>query len=191
MSKRLAFLIYAWGSTAIFSLLIIWLATIPNLRSGTMVTDEVIKVVFRMSMYAILFILIYRSIIITLKTTVERLSKWRSKREEIEDSEFVLIIETLAVVLVIFATTTFAFAEEHIQFYTQGRNRVELSEEKVIDGKTYVVKSIFEEADKDILVSVMSILLTAIVVYSIPVIGELEMAIKHKYDENKGKKKKD
>jgi len=35
---------------------------------------------------------------------------------------------------------------------------------------------------KDVLVSVMSILLTGIVVYTLPVIGELEMALKHKFE---------
>jgi hypothetical protein len=186
--KKVAFLIYAWGSTLLFALGIIWLSTIPNFETGPATTDEVIKVVFRMTLYSIFFILIYRSIIVTLKTTVQRLAKWRSRREEIEDSEFVLIIETLVVILVVFITTTFAFVEENIQFYTEGRNKADTV--LVNDNIAYVQQSVISESNKDILVSVMSVLLTAIVVYSIPVIGELELAIKHKFEQEKRNSKK-
>lgn len=182
--KKLAFLLYAWGSTLLFAFIIYWLATVPNLQAGDVVTDEVIKVVFRMTLYAIFFILIYRSIIITLKTTVERLSKWRSKQEEMEDSEFVLIIETLVVILTIFITITFAFFEQNVQFYTPGRNginNVVTIQQNGVD-VPYIPQASIAEANKGVLISVMSILLTAIVVYSIPVIGELEIAIKHKIE---------
>lgn len=189
--RKLAFLLYAWGSTFLFAFIIYWLATVPNLRAGDMVTDEVIKVIFRMTLYAIFFVLTYRSIIITLKTTVERLSKWRSRREEVEDSEFVLIIETLVVILVIFVSVTFAFFEQHVQFYTQGRNG---GAEVVMvkkDGKdvAYIPQNTIAEANKSVLVSVMATLLTAIVVYSIPVIGELEVAIKHKIERETKRRK--
>lgn len=186
--KKIAFLIYAWGSTVLFGALIIWLATIPNFQAGNLVSDEIIKVVFRIALYSIFFILIYRSIIITLKSTVERLSKWRSRKEEMEDSEFVLIIETLIVVLVSFVTVTFAFVEENVQFQVEGRNRSESS--IIAEGNTYVDQRIFNESNKDVLVSVMATLLTAIIVYSIPVIGELEVAIKHKFDEGRRKTRK-
>lgn len=158
--KKAAFIIYAWGSTILFAALIYWLATIPYLNAGEKVVDELIKVVFRMSMYAILFILFYRSCIITLKTTVERLSKWRSRQEEIEDTEFVLIIETLVVIITILSTVLFSIFEEYTQFITGGSRNAEI---------------------KDVLVSIMASLLTAIVVYSLPVIGELEVAIHHKF----------
>jgi hypothetical protein len=189
--KKLAFLMYAWGSTFLFAFIVYWLATIPNLRAGDAVTDEVIKIIFRMTLYAILFVLLYRSIIITLKSSVERLAKWRSRREEVEDSEFVLIIETLVVILVIFVCTTFAFFEQHIQFYTQGRNGSDVVMMKNSAGKevAYLQQTAIAEANKGILISVMSTLLTAIVVYSIPVIGELEVAIKHKIESSYKKKK--
>lgn len=187
--KKVAFLIYAWGSTILFGLLIIWLSTIPNLQAGDVLTDEIIKIIFRMTLYSVFFILIFRSIIITLKTTVERLSKWRSRNEEVEDSEFVLIIETLIVILVVFITSTFAFVEESIQLHTEGRNRAEstITMNKVV----YIDQEVLNESNKDVLVSFMAILLTAIVVYSIPVIGELEIAVKHKFQgEGKNKKKR-
>ena len=186
--RKLAFLIYAWGSTVLFGLLIIWLSTIPNFQAGDLVNDEVIKVIFRMTLYAILFILIYRSIIITLKTTVERLSKWRSRKEEMEDSEFVLIIETLIVLLVIFICATFAFVEQNVQFYTEGRNRADST--LISNNEVYIPQSVIAESNKDVLVSMMAVLLTSIVVYSIPVIGELEVAIKHKYEQEKKFSKK-
>jgi len=159
--KRAAFILYAWGSTFLFAFLIYWLATLPYLNAGDKVTDELVKVIFRMVLYAILFILFYRSIIITLKSTIERLSKWRSKEEEIEDSEFVLIIETLVVIVTILSTTLFSIFEEYTQALAG-------------DGRNAQVK--------DVLVSIMAILLSAIVVYSMPVIGELEFAIKHKIE---------
>jgi hypothetical protein len=160
MSKKLAYVLWAWGSTILFAGLIYWLATIPNFDVKSDPSGEVIKVLFRMLLYAVLFILVYRSIIATLKTTVSRLSAWRSRDEAIEDAEFVLIIETLVVIISILATILFSVFEEGIQNFVEGRH-AEI---------------------KDVLVSVMAVLLTSIVVYSAPVIGELEVAIKHKLD---------
>lgn len=204
--KRLGLLIYAWGSAFLFALVIYWLATLPNFQAGTQVNDEVIKVVFKMIMYAILFILIYRAVILTLKSTVDRLSGFRSKGEAIEDSEFVLIIETLVIVMVASICMLFAFFEEHVQYYVAGRNGGETylvakkdgtytksEAASDISGNTYINLKAVTESSKDILVSTMAILLTAIVSYSTPVIGELEVALKHKFDREvkalKGKNK--
>jgi len=159
--KKAAFVLYAWGSTILFAGFIYALATLSYLNAGDRVTDELLKVVFRMTMYSILFILFYRSIIITLKTTVERLSKWRSRKEEMEDTEFVLIIETLVVIITLLSVVLFSIFEEYTQFITGGTRLAEV---------------------KDVLVSIMAALLTSIVVYSMPVIGELEVAIKHKFE---------
>lgn len=162
MNKRLAHLLWAWGSTVLFAALIYWIATIPNFDVTDDVTNEMIKVVFRMLLYAILFTLLFRSIIATLKNTVGRLSTWRSKGEAEEDAEFVLIIETLTVVVAVLSTILFAVFEENVQGYISGRN--------ALPG----------EAERDVLVSTMAVLLAAIVVYSMPAIGELEVAIAHK-----------
>ncbi|BCX13854.1 MAG: hypothetical protein KatS3mg085_386 [Candidatus Dojkabacteria bacterium] len=166
--KKLAFLLYAWGSTFIFIALLFWLATVPNLEANESneMLDQIIKVLFRMILYSMLFIFIFRSIIISLKSTVSRLSAWRSKKEKIEDSEFVLIIETLVTIIAIFASTLISIMEEVIQIEISGRSA------EVVD----------------VLISVIAILITAIVTYSIPVIGELEMAIFHKFQERKSKK---
>lgn len=157
--KNVFLLAYAWGSTVLFGALIFWLATIPGLEVTSGPTNEAIKVAYRMILYSIFFILFYRSIIMSIKSTVGRLSKWRSKREENEDAEFVLIIETLVVIITILATSIFALVDETLQLNLPGRN--------------------FEI--KDVLISVMSIFLTSIIVYTMPVIGELEVAIKHKF----------
>jgi len=58
------------------------------------------------------------------------------------------------------STTLFSIFEIYITYYTPGR-KAEI---------------------KDILVSIMAVLLTGIVVYTLPVIGELEMALKHKFE---------
>ncbi len=159
MLKKFGHIIYAWGTTLLFAGVIYWVATIPNFDVTTDATNEVVKVVFKMLLYALLFILFYRSIIATLKNTVKRLSGWRSKGEALEDAEFVLIIETMTVIVTILATTLFAIFEEYIQNFVPGRH----------------------PEVRDVLVSVMAILLTALVVYTMPVIGELEVAIKHKF----------
>jgi hypothetical protein len=162
MNKKLAHVLWAWGSTIAFAGLIYWIATIPNFDVNSDVTNEVIKVVFRMLLYAILFTLFFRSIIATLKNTVKRLSAWRSRREAEEDAEFMLIIETMAIIVSVLSSVIFAVFEENVQRYIPGRN------------------ALAGEAERDVLVSTMAVLLAAIVVYSVPAIGELEVAIMHK-----------
>lgn len=166
--KNVLLVFYAWATTFLYALVILWLATIPNLQTAAGGADELIKVLYRMVLYAILFILFYRAVIMTLKSTVDRLSKWKSKQEEIEDAEFVLIIETLVVIVAVLGTSIFAAFEEYIQSFFTNRH-AEL---------------------KDVLISVMAILLTAIIVYSLPIIGELEIAIKHKLQREFGSKPK-
>lgn len=199
--KRFFFLVYAWGSTALFAALIYWLATIPNLQVGNSMSDDLIKVIFRMVLYAILFILLYRSVIITLKSTVVRLANFRSKNEKIEDAQFVLIIETLVVVLCMVICVLFSFFEEHTQLFTNGRNGAEsfliesngeyFKSESIspVSNSTYITLNAINESNKDILISILSVLLTGMVAYSMPVIGELEMAIKHKIQKDLKEKK--
>jgi len=190
--RRLFFLIYAWGSTALFGFLIYWLATIPNLQVGNSMSDDLVKVVFRMVLYAILFILLYRSVIITLKSTVVRLAGFRSKNERAEDAEFVLVIETLVVILCMVICVLFSFLEEHTQLFTNGRNSSEsfliesngeyFKSETVspLTNSKHINLNAINESNKDILISILAVLLTGMVAYSMPVIGELELAIKHK-----------
>ncbi len=190
--RRFFFLVYAWGSTALFAALIYWLATIPNLQVGNNMSDDLIKVVFRMVLYAILFILLYRSVIITLKSTVVRLANFRSRNEKVEDAEFVLVIETLVVILCMVISVLFSFFEEHTQLFTSGRNGAEsfliesngeyFKSESVspLTNSTYITLNAINESNKDILISILSVLLTGMVAYSMPVIGELELALKHK-----------
>ncbi len=171
--KKLAFLIYAWGSTFLMAAFIYWLATIPYLSAGDRVTDELVKILFRMTLYAIFFILFYRSLIITLKSSVERLAKWRSKNEKMDDEEFVLIIETLSIIITILASTLFSVFEQYSQYLAVLNNSIANRSPEL----------------KDVLVSVIAILLTAIVVYSIPAIGELEIGIKHRIQAGRKKNK--
>ncbi len=205
--KKAAFIIYTWGTTILFGALIYWLATIPNFQAGDQVSDELLKVIFRMVLYSLFFILLYRSIILTLKSTIDRLASFRSKGEKAEDAEFVLVIETLVVVVTILVCILFGFFEEHVQFYVNGRNgsntylidqgnQTYSKTDKIskVTSSTYINLDAIGESNKDILITTMSVLLTGIVVYSLPVIGELELAIKHKIEEEirllRGKKKK-
>lgn len=169
MFPKYGYVIWSWLTVIVMAAVMYWIATLPNFDVSSDATNEAVKVVFRMLLYSALFILFYRAVIATLRNTVSRLSAWRSKQEAIEDAEFVLIIETFVVIVSILVTTMYAIFEEYAQIYVAGR-AAEL---------------------KDVLVSVMGVLLTAIVVYSIPVVGELEIAIAHKLrSEFKGKGKK-
>lgn len=156
------YFIWVWGTTIAFIAMILWLSFLPNLDVASGAGNEVVKVLFRMFLYSMLFILVYRSIIGTVKNTVKKLAVWHSKREAAEDAEFLLIIETLIVVISIFVSVLIAIFDEAIQTYA------------LVEGRTGEIK--------DILVSTVAVLLTSLIVYTLPVIGELEMAIKHKFD---------
>ncbi len=166
MNKTIGFLIYAWGSTLLFIALIFWLATVPYLADDNSQFELIIKTIYRMTLYGLLFLLIYRSLIATLRSTVSRLSKWHSKKEKQEDVVFVLIIETLLVVVSVLSSLLIAVMDEFIQTSISGR---------------------YAEIE-DVLVSFLSILLAAILVYSTPTIGELEVAIKHIFFDETSKK---
>lgn len=159
--KTTFFYIYVWFSTVFFVVGIFWLATIPSISESISVdntTNEVIKFLYKITLYFLLNLIIYRAFIITLKNTVSRLAFWHSKKEKAEDFEFVLIIEILLVICSSLIAIIIAFIDELIQSQVYGR---------------------FTEV-KDILISVLGILISAVTVYAIPVIGELEVAIKHK-----------
>ncbi|MCA9386665.1 VanZ family protein [Candidatus Dojkabacteria bacterium] len=167
MNKKLAFLLYSWGTTSLFIAIIFWLSTVPYLADSNDIYEQSIKTLYRITLYGVLFLLVYRSLLATFRTTVKRLSKWHSKAEKADDTEFVLIIETLLVVIAITISSLIAVVDEFIQIYVDGR---------------------FPDP-VDILISIMAILLAAILVYSTPSIGELEIALKHKFFDNFFKKR--
>lgn len=155
----------------------------PGFEASTDLSNEVIKALFRMILYSFLFILFYRSLIATFKSSVTRLAHWRSKGEAAEDAEFVLIIETLLVIVSVLATTLFSVFEQFVQVQVPGRSGIDT---ELVSGKlTEVVSIVLRNVSIDVLLSVMAVLLSALIVYSIPVIGELEMAIKHYYEHSK------
>lgn len=181
MFSKYAYTLYSWITTAIFAGIIIWIASIPEFEVSTDLSNEVVKVLFRMILYSFLFVLFYRSLIATFKASVTRLAHWRSKGEAAEDAEFVLIIETLLVVVSVISTTLFAVFEQFIQIQVPGRSGI--TDADLVAGKlAEIISTILRNVSIDVLLSVMAVLLSALVVYSIPVIGELEMAIKHYYD---------
>lgn len=160
-TKQIIFFLYVWLSVVVFIVGIFWLATIPSISqsiSSSSSTNEIVKTVYRFTLYFLLNLIIYRAFIITLKNTVSRLAFWHSKKEKAEDFEFVLIIEILLVISSSLIAIIVAFIDELIQSQTFGRS-------------TEV---------KDILLSVMGVLTSSVIVYSIPVLGELEVALKHK-----------
>lgn len=172
-TKNYSYILWCWFTTIAFVGIILATSLVSDLQSST-AGEEVVKVAFRMLLYSVTFILLYRSIIATLRESVSRLAKWRNRSEAAEDAEFVLIIETLVVIITIVVMTLLAVSEVFVSGFQPGRtNEV-------------------QEQMRDILVSVMSILLTALVVYTIPAIGELEFAIKRKLEKELagGKKKK-
>ena len=166
MNKKIAFLIYSWGTTVAFIILIFWLSTVPHLANDNSKYEGIIKTVYRLTLYGLLFLLIYRSLITTFRTTITRLSKWHSEKEKEEDAVFVLIIETLLVVISVLASSLISIIDEFIQSHITGRSA----------------------EVQDVLVSLIAILTTSILVYGIPAIGEIEVAIKHTFFNNSTKK---
>jgi len=161
--KNLGLIIWSWASTLAMGFLIYFLTLDNNISFNTASSvDSLLKILYVMILYSVLFILFYRAIIFTLKSTVDRLSRWRSKGEKLEDAEFVLIIETLSITVSILTTILFSVFVQCVEFLTRG--------------------PMFQPDIQDILISVISILLTSIVVYSMPIVGELEVAIKNHID---------
>jgi hypothetical protein len=159
--KKLFFYLYVWLSVVIFIIGIFWLATLPSISqsiSSDNSTNEIVKTVYRFTLYFLLNLVVYRAFIITLKNTVSRLAFWHSKKEKAEDFEFVLIIEILLVMTSALISIIVALIDELIQLQ--------------IFGRTTEIK--------DLLLSVMGVLCSSVIVYSIPVLGELEVALKHK-----------
>jgi hypothetical protein len=190
MLSKYSYVIYSWFTTILFAGLIIWIASIPDFEVSNDLSNEVVKVLFRMILYSFLFILFYRSLIATFKSSVQRLAHWRSKSEAAEDAEFVLIIETLLVIISVLAVSLFSVFEQFIQLQVPGRSGIveaDLVTTKLAD----IIAIMMRNVSIDVLLSVMAVLLSALVVYSIPVIGELEMAIKHYYlrSQNRAKHK--
>lgn len=161
--KKAAFLIYAWSSTFIFGGLILWMATVPEFSIEYEEADVAIKVALRITLYFILFLLIYRSLLASLRNIVYRLSKWRSKRERVEDAEFVLIIETLLIIISVLVAIIVSIADKWIQ--------------------TNEISSNSSYHFEDLFVSLIGILLSATITYILPVIGELEYGVKHRVEE--------
>src|SRR5690554_5405742 len=122
MNRRIAYIIYAWGSTLLLVGVMFWLATLPDLGEESGEYSELIKILYRLVLYAFLFLLTYRSLLATFRITVGRLSKWHSKKEMAEDRVFVLIIETLLVIIAVLGSTIVAIIEEYIQNFVEGRN---------------------------------------------------------------------
>jgi VanZ family protein len=166
MNKKIAYIIYAWGSTIILVGAVFWLATVPHLADQGGESEELFKILYRIILYAFVFLLIYRSLLATFRITVKRLSAWHSKKEKSEDTTFVLIIETLLVIIAVLSSSIISIIDEYIQNFVEGRS-----------------------ADiEDVLISILGILLSAMIVYSSPVLGEAEMFIKHRFFPSPSKK---
>lgn len=156
MNNKILFVLYAWGSTALYVFGMFWLSSIPFLTDNSSSFEVAVKLLFKMTLYGILFLLIFRSFLATFRVTVARLSKWHSEREAHEDMVFVFIIETLLVIISVLLSLIVAIADEFFQLVTVGR----------------------QAEFTDVLVSLLGILLAAILVIAKPTAGELEIAIK-------------
>lgn len=92
-SKQKIFFVYSIVSTLVWLILLIVVSVTVNTGRATsdlLITGE--KIAYMLG-YAILTLLIYRTIIIFLKVKVERLAHWYSLREKHEDYQFVRLIE--------------------------------------------------------------------------------------------------
>jgi len=93
-TKRILFILYNWATVILWALLLFWFSSIgtDSISKDYSKTLEYFTYFFGFGM---LLLLTFRAHLSTFRLTVERLAFSRSKKEKQEDSEFVLIIETL------------------------------------------------------------------------------------------------
>ncbi|MEI7578771.1 MAG: hypothetical protein WCJ58_01880 [bacterium] len=110
--KKSAFIVYAWLSAVIWYLFIFWLNSVDLTDINSSTFNIFINIISYQIAYGILFLLIYKAILSTLKLTVTRLMYFKSQREHSEDQEFASIIELLVLITAVLLTVILAIIDE-------------------------------------------------------------------------------
>jgi hypothetical protein len=157
MSKNNIFILYNWLTVAVWATIILLISMIPDLDiQGTAVNWTFTSIGYAL-MYALLFLLLLRAILATLRLKVGRLMYFRSKGEKAEDHEFALITEFLVVMVTFLSCILFSCFEEYVRNMTPGR-----------------VGDI-----SDILFNAIGITVVALFAFGFPIITEFETRVFH------------
>lgn len=151
MSQRV-FVIYAWGSVALWFFLILILGLVPNLDVTGNQIDWLARSLGYSLLYGIMFLLLFRAMLATTRAKVSRLMYYKSKREKIEDSEFAYLTEFLLFLVAVLVTLLLSILDEYIQSGVEGRIG----------------------AVVDVLVNILGVAFTTALIFKVPLITELE-----------------
>ncbi|KXK09576.1 MAG: VanZ family protein [Candidatus Dojkabacteria bacterium] len=159
MNNKL-FLTYCWITSFAWFGLILILSTIPDLDTKGNQIDWLVRGVGYALMYAIMFLLILRSLLASARSKVKRLAYYKSRRERSEDVEFALLTEFLLFVIAVLITIILSVIDEYLQSQVVGR----------------------VAAVSDILINILGIVIASTLVYKIPLLTEAEDILlkKHK-----------
>jgi len=99
-----------------------------------------------------LFLLIFRALLATTRSQVDRLMYYKSKREQAEDREFAYMTEFLLFLIALLLTLVAGILDEYIQSGVPGRIG----------------------AVVDVLVNMLGVAAATVLVFKLPVVTELE-----------------
>lgn len=147
-----AFILYSWATVVLWYGFIWLLSSIPNLDTTGSQTHWMISGAGYQLAYALLFLLIYRAILMTLRLRVDRLMYWKSKREKSEDEQFANIVEKLVMSVAALMCIALMALDEYHQLGITGR-----------------IATII-----DVAVNFTGVAVAAVVTYLLPILIELE-----------------
>lgn len=150
--KERWFILYSWGTTIAWYVFIWFASSITRLDYEGFYANWIINSIGYQLAYALLFLLVFRSILVTLRLKVERLMYWKSKREKAEDQEFAKVVELLIMLLTFSLCIILAIVDEYHQTQVFGR-----------------IASI-----EDLMVAAVGMILAAFSIFAAPIIPEIE-----------------
>lgn len=118
--KNLSNIITSWAVFFSLVIFVIYFSSIENLGTRYNYSLEFERVTFFV-IFGIMTVFCFRNLILTFKFTVDKLSQSKSKREDKEDDEFRLIIETLLLIISILINTIVVLIAHQILKATPGR----------------------------------------------------------------------
>ncbi len=121
MNKKILFITYLYTTAFIGIVVIFWFSTLNNLTIYSPGLSLALERATYCIAFAFLQILIFRALIGTFKITIDKLSFARNKKEQTEDREFRLIVETLIMTNSILISTIIVLVNDYILRSTPGR----------------------------------------------------------------------
>ncbi|KXK26592.1 MAG: hypothetical protein TR69_WS6001000598 [candidate division WS6 bacterium OLB20] len=151
MSQRV-FILYTWLTAAAWYGFILLLSMVPDLDVTGTQTDWLVRSLGYALMYGLLFLLLFRALLGTVRMRIERLRYYKSRRERAEDNEFAYLTEFLLFIIAVLFTLLLSGLDEYLQTGVRGR-----------------VGAVI-----DVIVNLLGIIVTAVIAFKVPVVTELE-----------------